>query len=75
MIRELADWTGAPAYRAFSYNADDGMIFAAGSTEIVASMVQHTVQCDDPALFEALQAALADKPKATIKKAAKKKAR
>jgi len=40
------------------YMADDGTVFRAGTTEVVAWYVQSGLDCDDVALYEALQDAM-----------------
>ena len=63
-IRRIVGPAGSPAYDAISYGADDGRVFEAGTTNTVAILVQHLVECEDPRLKEALQSALAEKPRA-----------
>jgi len=57
-IHEIADDEGEPAYDVFMYMADDGTVFRAGTTEVVAWYVQSGLDCDDVALYEALQDAM-----------------
>jgi hypothetical protein len=74
MIRELADAKTKPAYDAVSFNADDGLVFAAGTTDVVAELVQHEVQCDNERLHDALREVLCfGGAKPAKKKPAKKK--
>jgi hypothetical protein len=63
VIREIADAKGKHVYDAFSWLADDGCVFAKGTTQIVAEMVQHTVQCKDKSLQAGLQRAIESRPK------------
>jgi hypothetical protein len=60
MIREVvvAANKKQPAYDAVSFNADDGLVFTAGTTDVVAHLVQHEVQCDDERLHDALRETL-----------------
>lgn len=57
-IREIADAEGKPAYDAFEYMVDSGAIFRAGTTDVVAEVIQFGLECEDPALKEALQVVL-----------------
>jgi hypothetical protein len=58
-IRVIVDAKRKPVYEAFSWLADDGCVFEKGTTNMVAHLIQHSVdQCDDPRLEEALETAL-----------------
>ncbi len=57
-IRELVDGTGKHVYDVFTWLADDGCTFVAGTTDVVAQLVQHDVDCDDPGLEAALRAVM-----------------
>ena len=57
-IRELVDAKGKRMYDVLTWLADDGCAFKAGTTEVVAHLVQHTVDCDDTGLDAALSKAL-----------------
>jgi hypothetical protein len=57
-IRVLVDATGRPAYDAWLYRGDSGAVFRAGTTEIVAEIIQANVECDDEALRDALRKVL-----------------
>jgi hypothetical protein len=57
-IHEIDDAEGKPAYDVFKYMADDGTVFSAGTTDVVAWYVQSGLECDDVALYEALDDAL-----------------
>jgi hypothetical protein len=57
-IRELVDLDGEHLYDVFTWLADDGVAFVAGTTEVVAQLVQHDVQCDDPGLEAAIKKAM-----------------
>ena len=71
-IRTVASAKGKPAYDVFTYLADDGCVFLAETTELVAWFVQDSLDTQgDVALHEALQSALAGRPKKA--KAAKPK--
>jgi hypothetical protein len=61
-IREIVDASGQPAYDVFLYMVDSGTIFRAGTTEVVADVIQCGLECADEALEEALEAVVADKP-------------
>jgi hypothetical protein len=61
-IREIVDAEGKPAYDAYLYMADSGTVFRAGTTEIVAEIIQFGLECDDPELEAALESVVADKP-------------
>ncbi|MEE1785359.1 hypothetical protein PUR71_20940 [Streptomyces sp. SP17BM10] len=39
---------GVPRYEAWLYQADSGSIFLAGTTEMVAEVLQCGLECDDP---------------------------
>lgn len=76
-MRELADAKGKHAYDAYTYAGDSGTIFKAGTTTVVAEIVQGGIECKNEALGDALNAALVAKPKPTSPKkkpAAKKPA-
>jgi hypothetical protein len=60
-----------PLYDALTYAGDSGMVFQAGTTKVVAEVVQNAVECSDERLAEALTTALRARPKK--KPAARKK--
>ena len=61
-IRELVDSEGTPAFDAYLYMVDSGTIFRTGTTDVVAEVIQCGVECDDPALEQALEAVLDAEP-------------
>lgn len=61
--RSLANAAGKHVYDAWEYAGDSGTIFAAGTTRVVAEVVQGSVECDDEALRDAVDDALRQKPK------------
>jgi hypothetical protein len=74
----IEDEKGTPTHDAWMYMGDSGTIFAAGTTKVVAEIIQGGLECKRLPLKLALQDALARKPpkakKATSKKGAKKAA-
>ena len=79
-LREIGDANGQPAYTSLTYMGGSGTIFKAGTTEVIAEIIQGQLECGDEELGEALEAVLALKsapvaaPKKARKPAAKKKA-
>jgi hypothetical protein len=73
--RRIVDESGAPAYDAWLYNVDSGTIFAAGTEEVVAEIIQFGLETQDPALRIALPDVLAERSVAKKKAAKKKKAK
>jgi hypothetical protein len=67
----IGDARSQIAYDAWFYMVDSGTIFRAGTTDVIAEIVQDGLECDDKALRTALMNVIADKPK---KRAAKKPA-
>lgn len=57
---EVVGDDGAPLYDVWLYEADSGTVFRAGTTEVVAEIIQCGLQCDDPALRGPLGEALDD---------------
>jgi hypothetical protein len=57
-VIEIADASGKHAYDAYLYMVDSGAIFRAGTTDVVAQIIQRGLQCSDLALKEALQVVL-----------------
>ncbi len=49
---------GATRYDAWLYQVDSGTIFAAGSANVVAEIVQFGLECTDPAVLAAIEPAL-----------------
>jgi hypothetical protein len=62
-ITELARSDGAAAYAIFEIMGDSGCVFEAGTTKIVATIVQRGVECDDARLREAFALARGTKKK------------
>jgi hypothetical protein len=62
-IVDLADGSGKVAYTALRYAVDSGTVFAAGTTRVVADIIQFGLECEDDRLREALELALRQKPK------------
>lgn len=56
-VTELHDAGGALRYVAWTYCVDSGTVFAAGSTDVVAEIIQFGLTCPDPELAAALDAA------------------
>lgn len=52
------DDAGTHAYDAWLYMVDAGTIFSAGTTDVVAEIIQGGLECQDPALRAALSALL-----------------
>jgi hypothetical protein len=64
-IREIVDEHNAPAYTGFYYMGDSGTVFKAGTTEVVAEIIQDGLECDDDDLSGPLDRVLqARKPDA-----------
>lgn len=61
-IRRLADASGKHLYDAILVGGDSGTIFAAGTTDVIASIVQGAVQTTDDALGAALDEVLLPPP-------------
>ncbi len=72
-ITELADEAGKPRVTVFECLADSGTLFRAGTTKVVAQIIQCGLECEDTRLHEALYVALDARDKA--RRNAKKKAR
>jgi len=51
--------TGERVYDVFTYAGDSGTIFATGTTRVVASIIQSSIECRNAALAEGLEIALA----------------
>lgn len=58
----IANAKGTPAYDAWRYSVDSGTVFRAGSTDVIAEIIQDGLECSDRALRLALIDALASKP-------------
>ncbi len=71
VMREIADAKGKHVYDIVTWLADDGCVFRAGKTELVAEVVQHQVGVSrDAALVAGLQLALEMRPKrSSVRKA------
>lgn len=54
-LRSLLEIKDLGAYTLLRYAGDTGCVFKAGTTKVVAEIVQDSLECDDPALHEALQ--------------------
>jgi hypothetical protein len=65
---------GRPVYDVWEYMGDSGTIFEAGTTKVVAEIVQAHLECGDATLRAQLRGALAAKKPATKKPPAKKPA-
>jgi hypothetical protein len=63
---------GTHAYDLWQYMSDSGTMFRAGTSEIVAEIIQEGVECDDSAIADALDNAIAQSRKKPTKPAAKK---
>jgi hypothetical protein len=63
VVREIHNAKGKLAYEMFTWLADDGCVFVAGTTKEVASVVQHSVECDNAALRRALEKTLSQRPR------------
>lgn len=57
-LYKIDDEQGQPAYDAFVFLHDDGTVFRAGTTQIVATMIQGSLMCRDHRLNEALHAVI-----------------
>lgn len=74
-LREVADAKGAHVYDLWEYMGDSGCLFRAGTTKVVAEIVQGSAQCDDAALSDAVEIVMRQKaPKPAVKVVAKKTA-
>lgn len=62
-ICELHDARGVHVYDALLHHADSGAVFEAGGKKIVAQVIQDGVECKTASLRDALEAALADRPR------------
>ena len=71
--RALADAAGKLVYDVWEYRGDTGCIFKAGTTTVVAEVLQGSVECNDAGLREGLEQALRQKPSSTSKKTTAKK--
>ena len=58
----LEDETGTPTHEAWLTMGDSGSVFKAGTTTVVAQLIQKSLECKQLPLSFALRAALADKP-------------
>ena len=58
----IADAKRTPAFDAWRYSVDGGTVFRAGSTDVIAEIIQDGLECSDRALRLALIDALATKP-------------
>jgi hypothetical protein len=58
----IADGASKPAFDAWRYSGDAGTIFRAGTTDVVAEIIQDGLECSDAGLRMALVDALASKP-------------
>lgn len=54
-IRDIVDASGNDAYVAYLVLVDAGTVFRAGGTDVVATIIQGSLQCDDDDVREALQ--------------------
>ncbi len=59
--RMVVDDAGEHVYDLWLIGPDSGVFFVARGTEVVAQVVQGSLECDDPSLAEALRAVLAQK--------------
>jgi hypothetical protein len=59
----IVDAGGKPLYDVLLYMVDSGTFFAHGTTDVVAEVIQMSVECSDKGLHQALSKALADRPK------------
>lgn len=55
---ERIELDGDRTIEGYAYMADSGSFFAGGTAEVVAEIIQCSLQCDDPMLEAALRAAL-----------------
>ena len=60
-LLKIVDETGETAYDAWLYRGDSGSIFRAGTTEIVAEIIQVGLECKDPGLRDGLRTALQER--------------
>ncbi|MFO0737586.1 MAG: hypothetical protein U0270_16965 [Labilithrix sp.] len=56
--------SGKHRYDALLFRADSGMVFEARAKRVVAEIIQDGVECKNAALRDAIEAALADRPRA-----------
>ena len=56
-VVDLHDASGEVRYVAWTYCVDAGTVFAAGTTDVLAEVIQFGLSCPDPALAAALSAA------------------
>ena len=56
---EIVTATGKRVNDVFTYAGDSGTIFATGTTRVVASIVQSSIECGNAGLAEGLAIALA----------------
>jgi hypothetical protein len=61
-VREISDENGQPAYTSFFYMGDSGTVFVAGTTEVVAQIMQFGLECEVPGLHKPLSLVLDEKP-------------
>lgn len=54
----LVDDAGTPRYDAWLYQVDSGTLFVAGTTNVVAEVVQFGLECTDAAVRAAIEPAL-----------------
>jgi hypothetical protein len=57
-LLDLAEEDGRVVYEAWFHHGDSGTIFRAGTTEVVAEVVQCGLECEDEALRKAIRAAV-----------------
>ncbi len=72
-LRTISDAKGTPLYDAFLYNADSGTIFRSGTLEIVAEILQGSLECADDILADALKPLVRSPAKVTAPKPEKAK--
>ncbi len=58
----LVEASGKPVYDAWIYMTDSGSIYRAGTTELVAEIIQLGVECNDPRLRDGLRLVLQGEP-------------
>ena len=63
-ILKVVDAKKKPAFDVLTYLGGDGCVFVANTTKMVGQIIQHSLQCEDAALRDALQTALAKKNRA-----------
>lgn len=72
-LRTFANPKGSALYDALLYNGDSGTVFRHQTLEVVAQILQGSLECDDPMLLDALKPLVRSKVKVAVVKLAESK--